>query len=157
MRGGASIDIQATPERVYDLLAEVTNMGRWSPECHRCEWLDGSTAATAGARFRGHNRSGLIRWSNVSEIVEAERGRVLAWVMGGPEKRYSEWRYTFEPTERGVRVSETFRSLRHTLLGRLGGLPLGGERRSERRLQAGVEQTLERLRAAAEWSSPDAD
>lgn len=150
MRGGSSIDIRATPDRVYDLLADVTQMGRWSPECRRCEWIGGYTAAVAGARFRGHNRSGLIRWSNVSEIVEAERGRVLAWVMGGSEKRYSEWRYTFEPTERGVRVTESFQSLRHSLLGRLGGLPLGGQRRSQRRLQGGVEQTLRRLREVAE-------
>lgn len=155
MRGTSSIEIRATPERVYDLLADITQMGRWSPECQRCEWIDGSSAAVVGARFRGHNRSGLIRWSNVSEIVEADRGSVLAWVMGGHEKRYSEWRYTFEPTSDGVRVTESFQSLRHTLAGRLGGLPLGGQRRSERRLQRGVEQTLRRLRAVAE-SGPDA-
>jgi uncharacterized protein YndB with AHSA1/START domain len=152
VRGGCSIDIRATPERVYDLLADITQMGRWSPECQRCEWIDGCSAAVVGARFRGHNRSGLIRWSNVSEIVEAERGRALAWVMGGRERRYSEWRYTFEPNDDGVRVTESFQSLRHTLLGRLVGLPLGGQKRSERRLQGGVEQTLRRLRTVAESS-----
>lgn len=150
MRGRASIDIRATPQRVWDLLADITQMGRWSPECYRCEWIDGSTAATVGARFRGHNRSGAIRWSNVSEIIEAERGVALAWLMGGSEKRYSEWRYTFEPIDGGVRVTETFQSLRHTLLGRLGGLVLGGEARGQRRLQAGVEETLRRLKTAAE-------
>ena len=150
MRGGSSIDIRATPERVYDLLADITQMGRWSPECQRCEWIDGWSAAVVGARFRGHNRSGLIRWSNVSEIVEADRGRVLAWVMGGRERRYSEWRYTFEANDEGVRVSESFQSLRHTLLGQFAGLPLGGQKRSERRLQGGVEQTLRRLRTVAE-------
>lgn len=155
MRGGASIDIRTTPERVWDLLADVTQMGRWSPECYRCEWIDGFNAAVVGARFRGHNRSGLIRWSNVSEIVEAERGHVLAWVMGGTEKRYSEWRYDFEPIRLGVQVRETFQSLRHTVLGRISGLPLGGERRSERRLQAGVEQTLQRLKTAAESIQQD--
>lgn len=155
MKGRASIDIRATPERVYDLVADITQMGRWSPECHRCEWVDGSTTATVGARFRGHNRAGLIRWHNVSEIVEAERGRVLTWVMGGRENGYSEWRYIFETTDHGTRVTESFRSLRHTLLGRIGSLPLGGERRSERRLQAGLQQTLERLRATAESSEHD--
>ena len=155
MRGGASINIQATPEQVWDLLADISQMGRWSPECYRCDWIDGSSAATVGARFRGHNRSGFIRWSNMSEIIEAERGRVLAWIMGGTDKCYSEWRYDFEPTEGGVRVTETFRSLRHTLLGRMGGFPLGGQRRSEQRLQAGVEQTLKRLKMAAESTQHD--
>jgi uncharacterized protein YndB with AHSA1/START domain len=150
MKGEASVEIGSTPEAVYDLVADITQMGRWSPECYRCEWVEGSSSAIVGARFRGHNKSGPFRWSNVSEIVEADRGRVLAWIMGGQEKQYSEWRYTFEKTDHGVLVSEAFRSLRHTLLGRLGGVPLGGERRSERRLQAGVQVTLDRLRAIVE-------
>lgn len=150
MNGEASIEIRATPDRVFDLLADITQMGRWSPECRRCEWIDGHHEAAIGARFRGHNQAGLIRWSNVSEFVEVDRGHVLAWVMGGRDNGYSEWRYTLEPTEHGVRVRETFRSLRHTVLGRLGALPLGGQRRTQRRLQSGIERTLERLRVAAE-------
>ncbi len=34
----AEIDIDA-PERVYALLADVTRMGEWSPECVRCQWM----------------------------------------------------------------------------------------------------------------------
>lgn len=153
--GRASINIHATPEQVWDLLADISQMGRWSPECYRCDWIDGSSTAIVGARFRGHNRSGLIRWSNVCEIVEAERGRVLAWIMGGTEKGYSQWRYDFEPSEGGVMITESFQSLRHTLLGRIGGLALGGQRRGERRLRVGVEETLQRLKAAAEASQLD--
>jgi len=32
----AAIDIGAEPEAVWDLVADVTQMGRWSPECYRC-------------------------------------------------------------------------------------------------------------------------
>jgi hypothetical protein len=142
--------IEAAPEDIYDLLSDITRMGDWSPECYRCEWIDGSRAAEPGARFRGYNRSGWIRWSNVSEITTAERGRELAWIMGGNEKRYSLWRYTFEPLARGTLVTESFQSLRHTLLGRLGALPLGGERRREGMLIAGMEATLTRVKSAAE-------
>ena len=144
------MEIRATPEFVYDLVADVTRMGEWSPECYRCEWLGGATLAQPGARFKGYNRSGLIRWSNVSEIVTADRGRELAWIMGGTEKRYSLWRYTFEALPEGSLVTESFESLRHTLLGRLGALPLGGERRREHALRSGITATLARLKIAAQ-------
>ena len=36
-RGQARIDIAAPPDVVYDLIADVTRMGEWSPECYRCE------------------------------------------------------------------------------------------------------------------------
>jgi hypothetical protein len=47
-RGRESIEIAAPPEVVYDLLADITRMGEWSPECYRCVWLDGATAAQVG-------------------------------------------------------------------------------------------------------------
>lgn len=56
--GQARIEIDASPQRVYELVSDITRMGEWSPECYRCEWLDGATTATVGARFRGHNRLG---------------------------------------------------------------------------------------------------
>jgi hypothetical protein len=61
-RGRESIEIAAPPELVYDLLADITRMGEWSPECYRCVWLDGAGAAGVGTRFRGYNRLGPYRW-----------------------------------------------------------------------------------------------
>ena len=46
--------VSAPATDLYDLIADVTNMGRWSPECHHCEWLD--QPGLVGSRFRGHNR-----------------------------------------------------------------------------------------------------
>jgi len=153
MNGTASLEMKASAEVAYDLIADITRMGEWSPECYRCEWIDGSTMATVGARFRGHNKSGVMHWSNTSQITKAERGIALAWAMGPVDAPYSAWEYTFETSAAGVRVTETFRSLRHTLLGRLSMLPMGGERRSQQRLQRGMQRTLEQLRTAAEAKS----
>jgi polyketide cyclase/dehydrase/lipid transport protein len=150
MEQHASVKIRAAPETLYDLIADVTRMGAWSPECYRCEWLDGYTRAEVGARFKGYNRAGPIRWSNVSEVVVADRGRELAWLLGGTEKRYSLWRYTFEAVPGGALVTESFHPLRHTLLGRLAALPLGGERHRQKVLADGILDTLARLKAAAE-------
>ncbi|HUP73352.1 MAG TPA: SRPBCC family protein [Acidimicrobiales bacterium] len=35
--GQVSIHIDASPEQVYDLVTDVTRMGEWSPETHRCK------------------------------------------------------------------------------------------------------------------------
>jgi uncharacterized protein YndB with AHSA1/START domain len=153
MEGSASVRILAAPEVVYDLLADITRMGEWSPECYRCEWVDGWVKAEPGARFRGYNRSGWIKWSNTSEIVVARRGRELSWIMGGLDKRYSLWRYAFASDDGGTVVTETFELLRHTLLGRIGALPLGGQRRRQVALVAGMESTLSRLRVAVETTA----
>ena len=53
----ATIDIDAPADVVYDLVADITNMGRWSPECFRTAWVDGATAPVPGARFKGWNRA----------------------------------------------------------------------------------------------------
>ncbi len=77
--GRESIDIAATPEAVYDLITDINRMGEWSPECYRCEWLDGATQATVGARFRGYNRRGALRWQRTAVVDVADRGREFAF------------------------------------------------------------------------------
>src|SRR5260370_22215173 len=74
-RGGCeSMDMAAPPEVVYDLLADITRMGEWSPECYRCVCLDGATAAEVGTRFRGHNRLGPYRSERTAVITAPDRG-----------------------------------------------------------------------------------
>jgi len=46
-----SIPVAAPPERLYDLITDVTQMGRWSPECTGGKWLGGAAGPAAGARF----------------------------------------------------------------------------------------------------------
>jgi hypothetical protein len=48
--------IAARPELVWDLVADVTRVGGWSPECTRAAWLTGPGRPRPGARFTGHNR-----------------------------------------------------------------------------------------------------
>lgn len=50
----------ATPETVYELIADVTWMGEWSPESAGGEWLTGEPGA-AGSTFRGDNRRPWIK------------------------------------------------------------------------------------------------
>jgi hypothetical protein len=40
MMGEARLRIDAAPERVYDLVSDITRMGEWSPENLCGHWLD---------------------------------------------------------------------------------------------------------------------
>ena len=70
--------VDAPAEAVYRVAADVTADGR-SEECRRAEWLAGHDAPVVGARFRGHNRFRLARWSRVCEVVEADPGHAFAF------------------------------------------------------------------------------
>ena len=67
----ASVVIDAPPERIYDLVADLPRMGEWSPECQRVEWADGATDRRTGATFVGHNRGGPGR---PHEVVATRAG-----------------------------------------------------------------------------------
>ena len=72
--------VDASPQDVYRVVSDVTTTGTRSNECRRVEWLSGGAqGAVVGARFRGHNRWGVARWSRVCEVIEAEPGRVFAF------------------------------------------------------------------------------
>jgi Polyketide cyclase / dehydrase and lipid transport len=53
--GRVSIDIAAPPDVIYDLIADIARMGEWSPECYKCEWLDGANTAAAGTVQRSND------------------------------------------------------------------------------------------------------
>ena len=154
LEGSASRRASASPDAVWRLVSDVTQMGRWSPECIGGEWLDGATEAVPGARFRGRNRMAFIRWSTVCTVVAAERGRLFSF-----EARHwsgATTRWTFEvdghdDRDRFPSVSETV--LRESY--RTGESPafillLDRLFRRPRRLQAGMRTTLERLSEGAD-------
>ncbi|OHV22194.1 cyclase [Parafrankia soli] len=110
LRGQAEIVIEATPEQVYEAIADVIRMARHSPECYRCAWLDGAAAPLPGARFRGWNRFRGARWSRECEIVTAEPGVAFAYrtVRTGTRPDSTLWRFELTPTAAGTRLRQTF-------------------------------------------------
>jgi uncharacterized protein YndB with AHSA1/START domain len=149
--GEAHVIVEAPPDTVYDLVSDVTRMGEWSPETVHCEWLDGATKAVPGARFKGTNKRGFVRWSTKPEVVEADRGRVFAFETksAGPSTR---WTYTFEAAPGGgTQLGESFEMLNPD-----GAMLRFVERHIMRikdrkaDLIAGMQQTLERIKSVAE-------
>ena len=50
--------VDAAPEHIYEMVADLPRMGEWSPECQSVEWEGGAAGPAEGARFVGHNRGG---------------------------------------------------------------------------------------------------
>jgi len=147
-RGRSSIDVAAPPELVYDLIADVTRMGEWSPECYRCEWLGGAAAATPGARFRGYNRLGRLHWERTAVVDTADRGREFGFttVNDGAGREETRWRYSMEPSSSGTLLTESFEFLWCSVPNRLAEVLVPRERQVNR----GIEETLRRIKRAAE-------
>ena len=147
-RGCVSAHIAAPPHLVYDLIADIPRMGEWSPECYRCEWLDGATSAAVGARFRGYNRLGPYRWERTAIVTAAEPGRELSFVTLDDRtgRNQTRWQYTMEPSPSGTLVTESFQFLWCPTLDRVLELLLPRGRQVER----GMKETLGRLKLAAE-------
>jgi hypothetical protein len=145
-----NVEVDAGPEAVYDLVAELTRMGEWSPECQRVEWEAGATGPAVGARFVGHNRGGplnLMRWSRHGTVLTADRGREFAFATEEGGREGTVWSYRFEPTAGGgTRVTESYRVDWIPLWARIVDVPTN--RAKELRVAMG--HTLEQLKTAAE-------
>jgi uncharacterized protein YndB with AHSA1/START domain len=153
-KDSCDIVIDATPERVYALVSDLTRMGEWSPECQRVEWLDGSTGPNEGARFVGHNKGGpggVMKWSRRGRVLAADPGREFAFVTEEGGRESTEWRYRFEPAGSGTRVTESYRVWWIPTWARLVDVPTN----RARELRVHMGRTLEQLKSAAE-STPSA-
>jgi uncharacterized protein YndB with AHSA1/START domain len=145
-----STHIGAPAERVWELIGDPSRMGEWSPECHRVSWVRPVSAPAVGARFRGHNRRAWRRWSTISEISSYDPGREIAWESTTMRLPIARWSYAVEPSDGGCTLTERCELRAGLFVQVLGGLLVRGVRDVENHNRAGMQQTLARIRAAAE-------
>jgi uncharacterized protein YndB with AHSA1/START domain len=149
LQGTEEVFIAAPPDRVYQLVSDLTRMGQWSPECYRCEWLGGANGPAVGARFKGYNRRNWLRWSTICTVTQAEPGRAFTFEVrprGG--KLQSRWQYEFQPTNGGTNLLESFEVFWY--LKPVVRLFFGSSQARLSQLREGVQQTLQRIKAASE-------
>jgi hypothetical protein len=147
--GSEHIVINAIPDRVYALVADLNRMGEWSPECQRVEWEGGATGPDVGARFIGHNRTGpkqLIRWSRRGRVLVADPGREFVFVTEEGGRESTRWLYRFEPVDGGTRVTESYDVQWLPLWARIVDGPLN----RRRELHDNMRRTLAQLKSVAE-------
>jgi hypothetical protein len=137
------------PAEVYEMVADVTRMGEWSPVCKRCRWLDGD-GLRVGARFAGRNETPERTWETTCTVVVADPGREVAWEVNAGWVR---WSYRFEAVAGGSRVSEEWEMLPAGIEGFRERYGADADAQiSDRREAArtGIPATLRALKAAAE-------
>ena len=149
LRHREAVHVAAPPERVYDLVSDVTRTGEWSPVCTACWWDEGD-GPRPGAWFTGRNETPERTWETRSRVEVADRGREFAWVVGGTWVR---WSYLLEPEGDGTRLTETWEVLP-------GGLARFAERygddaaaqvaEREGAARSGIPRTLAAIRDLAE-------
>ena len=147
-----SLDIAAPPQRVYQLVADITRMGQWSPECRRCAWTRGATGPAVGARFKARNKGRRgPSWFNTPVVTAANPGHEFAFNRSGPGIGSYTWRFVFEPISTGTRLTESYMAERPLpkVMNWLTEKWTGSSDR-DADLHEGMTTTLARIKAAAE-------
>ncbi len=105
-------DIASPAEKVWALVSDLPRMGEWSPENTGGRWVKGATGPAVGAVFRGRNRNGFWRWSTDATVVACEPGAVFEFAVSSGPIAVASWRYEFEDTPSGCRVTESWQDHR---------------------------------------------
>ena len=143
----AQIEIDAPVTKVWSLVSDLSRMPQWSPQCRLMKTLGGPLRQ--GSRTINLNRRKFLVWPTTSRITEFIPEKKLAFRV---ELNNTVWSYELEPTETGTRLTES----RHaengvtaisnmTVNALFGGVPS-----FERELVEGMNETLSRIKAAAE-------
>lgn len=145
-----SVEIDAPPARVWDLVSDVCRMPDWSPQVVSTRLRSGYDEAGLGAQFTNLNRHGEFEWKTRAEIVRFSAERELAFRV---DENWVVWSFELEPTSAGG----TLLTQRRTTPDGISDLSLeltdgfmGGQEAFTEALHDGMRQTLQRIKAAAE-------
>jgi Polyketide cyclase / dehydrase and lipid transport len=111
MEGSATVHMAASADEIWELIADIRNTGRFSPETFEAEWLGEATGPELGARFRGHvkrNGIGPVYWTTC-EVTACEPGREFGFAALLGDKPVNNWHYRLAPSGDGTDVTESFR------------------------------------------------
>jgi hypothetical protein len=149
MDGSATVSMAAPADKIWNLIADVRNTGRFSPETFEAEWLDGATGPTLKARFRGHvrrNEIGPVYWTTC-RVTACEPGREFGFEVLVGDRPVNNWHYRLTPADGGTDVTESFR-MNDSAFTTIYSL-FGGQLRRRRNIRD-MRKTLERIKAVVE-------
>ena len=141
-----SVQVNAAPEKVYEVVSDLSRTGEWSPMNTGGQWLDAG-GGNVGDWFDGHNKMGPMEWTAKVEITEAERGKEFGFWTMGKAANVVHWRYSIEPAAGGAKVTEHYRL--YTPPDAIANSP-GGVAGWCETVKGNIQQSLEGIKAAAE-------
>jgi Polyketide cyclase / dehydrase and lipid transport len=145
----STVEIAASPAAVYALISDLTVLADLAEETTAMRWTAGSTAAAAGARFRGSNRNGWHRWTTTCVVTDAAAGQRFAFDVTHTGVPIARWQYDIAAVGAGCAVTESTWDRRPGWFRRFAKLGTGvGDR--QRANGAHIEATLRRLKTRAE-------
>jgi len=112
-----AIDVDADIDAIWSIVSDPTRVGEWSHECLGADWIGGHRRSVPGARFRGRNRQGGVRWGRECEIVRCETYEIVwrtvpSWLY--PDS--SEWSIRLNEVQGGTRIEQSYEVLKSTYL-----------------------------------------
>jgi uncharacterized protein YndB with AHSA1/START domain len=143
----AQVDINAPVSTVWNLVADLSKMPQWSPQCRLMKPIGG---LRQGARTINVNRRGRLVWPTTCRITEYVPERKLAFRV---YENHTVWSYELEPTEAGTRLVETRTAENGTTTSLSTFMVdkfMGGVPSFEQELIEGMNASLGRIKAAAE-------
>lgn len=143
-----SIEIDAAPERVWELVSDIERMASWSPQVVRST-VNGDTVGL-GTTFANENRLGEVTWPTNARVERFDPPREFAFKI--KENRLI-WAFELEPLPGGrTRLTER-RECPEGITDLSIGFTekyLGGVASFTDSQRAGIRETLVRLKAEAE-------
>ncbi|MCF2528846.1 SRPBCC family protein [Yinghuangia soli] len=143
--------VAVPPDVAYAAVSDVRTVGTRSPETVAVTLRGAALPLAVGARFTGHNRNGIFRWSTRCTVTEAEPGRVFAFDVKSGGLAISNWRYEFSAAPDGdaTLVSETWTDRRSPVMYVLSTLVTGVRDRPAHNRRT-IRATLDALKASLE-------
>ncbi|BBY19561.1 SRPBCC family protein [Mycolicibacterium litorale] len=142
----AEIDIDAPVHKVWALVSDLRRMPQWSPQCRVMKPLG---PLRPGTRTVNLNRRGFLVWPTTCTVTEVVPEKKVAFRV---DANKTVWSYELQPTATGTRLVETrnaengVTAVSNMAVNKL----MGGVPSFEQELVAGMNESLAKIKAAAE-------
>ena len=142
----ATVEIDASPAKVWELVSDLRNMARWSPQVVKTFV---KTPVAEGSTMFNINRRKLLVWPTQAKVVRFVPEQEIAFRV---KENFTVWSYQLEPAGTGTRITarrEAPQGISDLSVG-LTKRALGGVDVFTEELQQGMRETLAKIKADAE-------
>jgi uncharacterized protein YndB with AHSA1/START domain len=142
----AEIEIDAPVTKVWSIVSDLSRMPQWSPQCRVMKPLG---PLRPGTKTINLNRRNRLVWPTTCTITEVVPEKKVAFRV---DANKTVWSYELEPTATGTRLVETrnaengVTAVSNMAVNKL----MGGVPSFETELVAGMNESLAKIKAAAE-------
>ena len=98
-------DIKASPELVWNLVADIDLPARFSDEFKGATWDEPEADIDVGSTFTGRNELASVgAWETTSYVAQWSPPTSFAWHVADPENSVARWRFLIEKVPGGSRL-----------------------------------------------------